>query len=158
MKSAHACITTRRVVALLQSLQSSRHNIINSLCCIFARTKDSTARACACQEGYGIHHHQQRYCPWEIKYICFKNLKIDLQCSILSTRSRSNKSRSVYDCKIWTIFVFHFNNYFLRWELTRLMLQPHIFSFNICLKEWLYKNNLYPWQYIATFLWIIINS
>lgn len=41
----HTCITTLRVVALLQSLQSSRHNIMNSLCCIFALTSDSTARA-----------------------------------------------------------------------------------------------------------------
>lgn len=34
------------MVALLQSLQSSRHSMMNSLCCILARTSNSTARAC----------------------------------------------------------------------------------------------------------------
>lgn len=47
-KGVHTCITTLLVVALLQSLQSSRHNMMNSLCCILALTRDSTARACAC--------------------------------------------------------------------------------------------------------------
>jgi len=48
--SGSICITTRLVVALLQSLQSSRQSIMNSLCCILARTSDSTARACACMD------------------------------------------------------------------------------------------------------------
>lgn len=38
----------RRVVALLQSLQSSRQRIMNSLCCILVRTNASTARPCIC--------------------------------------------------------------------------------------------------------------
>lgn len=43
-----ACMTSRRVVALAQSLQSSRHSKMYSRCSILDRTMASTARALAC--------------------------------------------------------------------------------------------------------------
>ena len=43
-----ACITRRRVVALDQSLVSSRHSRMYSLCSIFVRTMASTCFALAC--------------------------------------------------------------------------------------------------------------
>ena len=40
-----ACMTRRRVVALLQSLESSRHRMMYSFCSIFMRTMASTCGA-----------------------------------------------------------------------------------------------------------------
>lgn len=70
IRKAHTCITTLRVVALLQSLQSSRHKMMNSLCCILARTRDSTARAWLCQESGSNHHHYNTKEKWirEVKF------------------------------------------------------------------------------------------
>jgi len=42
-------MTTLRVVALFQSLESSRHRITNSLCCILCTTRASTTAACSCK-------------------------------------------------------------------------------------------------------------
>jgi hypothetical protein len=45
----HTCITTRRVVALFQSLLSSRHRMMYSRCAILARTMPSTCFAAVCR-------------------------------------------------------------------------------------------------------------
>lgn len=47
-KATGTCITRRRVVALLQSLVSSRHRMMYSLCSIFMRTMPSTCLALFC--------------------------------------------------------------------------------------------------------------
>lgn len=44
----HTCMTRRRVVALLQSLVSSRHRMMYSFCSIFMRTMPSTCLALFC--------------------------------------------------------------------------------------------------------------
>lgn len=131
----YTCITMRRVVALLQSLQSSRHKIMNSLCCIFVRTRASTARPCTCFRISSAHRCHQSF--WheifsqkiERKWVSAVNITYHvqgifryLQGMVFPAWGCCNEARCVNYGQIWAILVLNLQHDFLRPKLAHFLL------------------------------------
>ena len=60
--------------------------------------------------------------------------RLRLQSTVLPARSRRDEAGSVDDGEVGAVLVFNFDDDFFGRELARVLLQPRIFRFNICLQ------------------------